>query len=237
MMRQVIRDYFTAFRWQKIKETYKYNNWWLFIYSLTFLPMGAQTKESALTYLLILIPFLFCMFSASLHPMFLPKIMYLCPMSTSTRREYVVKSGFFQISVSVAVGTLGVLGLLICGISDWISGAGIWLNHAIFSVFLGSGANPRGYGKISETGQRVVDMDSKQGILEFFNILIAILLSTAYIFMLSWDTSPAWWVKWIFIGISIFIQLPFTLNYLKYWPKTVDEIMLYENSGKGLEIK
>lgn len=235
-MYKIIQDYFTAFRWQKIKQTYKNGNWWMFLYLLIVLPLIMQmheTKNSILAYMLIMIPFLFSMFAAPLHPMLLPKIMYLCPMSRDARKEYIIKSSLLRVSVSVIIGSLGVLSLLFLGISDGISAAGIWFNHLLFSICLGSGTNAGGYGKVNETGQRAMNMDTKQGVIESLSIITALLLCLSYILMFSWDTTPAWWVKWILIGISIFFELPLVFNYLKYWKQTANEVLCYENSYRN----
>ena len=101
-MKLIIRDYVAAFYPAKIKEQYKSGGWWLFLYFLTIVPALAgffEKKEYTLMYYLVCLPILYCMFSAPLHPMRPPKMMFLCPMNSNMRKEYAKKYSRLCITV------------------------------------------------------------------------------------------------------------------------------------------
>lgn len=231
MTKRIVRDYFTAFRWSRIKETYAKEQWWLFLYLLIILPLICQfydTKESTLAYWMVYIPFFFAMFAAPLHPPVLPKMLYLCPMSREMRREYIVKSCYIRVCIPIVIGIVGVAILLWQGICDWICGAGILLNLVLFATMMGSGVNAKGYGKKLENGQRVMNMDTAQGIYEAISLILAYLVSMLYAFLLATDANAMQWVKWVLIGATLLIQLPVTLKYLSYWQESVENSIYYE---------
>ncbi len=232
MRKRIIQDYFEAFRWSKSKEAYKKGSWYTFFCFLFIVPVNSKFYENerkALAYLCIVIPIMFCMFSSTLHPMRLPKVMFLCPMQESERREYIVQSCWLRMSIHILIGVLGGVILLLNGICDPVCIGGSLFNIVVLAFFL-SGINANGYGRINENNVRAFDMDSAPGILEMAQILVTIISSIGYSVMLCWDTPVAWWVKAIFVGIALLIQLPLLLHYTKYWKYSIEKAMSYESS-------
>ena len=178
MTKRVLRDYFAAFRWQKIKESQKKGAWWTGIYFLSMCPALLQAFDnlaSILLYYLIAIPLVFAMYVPTIHNMRLPKIMYLCPLNMEQRREYIIKSCAVRIIASLLINIIGVIILLACGICDWLMAISIFLNLALLSVEIGSGININGYGKITDEGHRVIDPKDKKELLEMWVCLVALL--------------------------------------------------------------
>lgn len=232
MMKYIIKDYFVAFRWGKIKESYKSGGWWMYFYLLTLLPAITgfyDRAKDAACYLLVGVPIVFCLFSAPLHPMRLPKIMYLCPMDEKARRSYIEKSGYFRMAFSVLLGIIGALVLIVGGMCDWICGVGLVFNMVVLALF-SCGINANGYGTTDANGNRTFDTSDARGVLEMWGIIITLISSLGYVAMLAWETTVAVWVKGIFIGVAVLIQLPIFLKYLTYWEGAVERAMNYERS-------
>ena len=233
MTKRIIKDYFTAFRWSRVRETFANEQWWLFFYFLFCLPIACRyfdTRESTLAYLMVNIPFVFTLFAAPLHPAALPKLLYLCPMSKEMRKEYIVKACYIRVGFPILIGIACGIILLWQGICDWICGVGILLNLVILAVIMGSGINKNGCGKKLENGQRAMDMDTKKGIYEAACLILAFLVSLTYASILAWETSVAIWVKCLPLGVILLIQLPITLKYLSYWQESVENAAYYESS-------
>lgn len=230
MTERVLRDYFATFRWKKIKESHKVGSWWPGIYFLSMCPAllhAFDDYESILLYYLITIPLVFAMFVPTMHNMKLPKLMYLCPLNTAQRREYIVKSGAIRVMMSVLIDIIGVSILFACGICDWLMAISIFLNLALLSVAIGSGININGYGKITDQGYRVVDPKNKKELLEMWVCLIALLTFLAQYGIVLYEEESLL-LRIIAIGLPLVVLLPPTIAYLRFWKQAVTENMTYE---------
>ena len=104
MTQWVIKDYFNRLRWGSIKKSFQLGSGWIFFYFMIIIPLISGYYESRnvmLSYLLVMGPLQFCMFSSTLHSMALPKIMYLCPMDMESRRKYLMASYMMQAFSSI----------------------------------------------------------------------------------------------------------------------------------------
>lgn len=230
MTQRVIMDYFAAFRWQKIKESQKMGAWWPGIYFLSISPLILRVYNSLTTtllYYLIGIPLVFAMYVPTIHTMKLPKIMYLCPLNTEERKEYIIKSCVVRITASLLVDAIGVVVLLACGICDGVIVIGIFLNLALISVAIGSGINRNGFGKITKEGGRIIDPKNKKEYLEMWICLVAFLTCMAH-YSIVLDLMPSLLVRIIAVGLPLVILLPPTIAYLMFWKQAVTETMTYE---------
>lgn len=230
MRKRVLRDYFATFRWQKIKESHKKGSWWPGIYFLSVCPALLHVfddYESILLYYLITIPLVFAMFVPTMHNMRLPKLMYLCPLNTEQRREYIVKSGAVRIIMSVLLDLIGVSILLACGICDWLMAISIFLNLALLSVAIGSGININGYGKITDKGYRVIDPKDKKELLEMWVCVVALCTFLAQ-YGIALHEGKSLLLRIIAIGLPLVVLLPPTIAYLRFWKQAVADNMTYE---------
>lgn len=229
MMQLAIRNYIRAFRWQNVKESYNNGGWFTLLYLAVFCPIlfnDFQIGSGTLTDILLLFPNIYVMFTSVLYPMTLPKIMYLCPMSKEMRKDYILKACFVRTIVPVAMNIIVVIILLSNRFINPVCAIGVFLNNLIFSVFLGSGTNMKGYGKIDEKGQRSMSIDDGFSLKEFLIVFCNMILCVAYG---SIGPLDAPWVSLLFIGITLLIPLPVTISYLKYWPSAVENALSYES--------
>lgn len=234
MMRLVIRDYFTAFRWKKIKENNKVASLWYIVYFSFFLPLmvlgSLRTGEGILIFNLVTFPIVFGLFAETIHPLRLPKMMYLCPMTKKMRKEYITKTCFMRIMVPIVLGIMAVAGLLVSGKCDLLCGAGILLNDIIFSVFVGAGVNINGYGMLQNIGRTTGNMNAKNILLEVIISVITILAGFIYSSELTSDTGFSTWEKWILLGTLLVFSFPAIVVYLRGWQASVEYAINYESS-------
>ena len=236
MTMRMIQDYFKAFRWKKIVESYKQGGWWIFIYWLFVWPAIFhlyELAEDALTFFMIGLPIVFAMFAAPLHSLTLPKLMYLCPMSRQERRSYIVRASYIRMLCPSILGLLGIVVLMLTGLCDVLCAVGILLNCVSFSVLLGTEVSKCGYGCINEKGQRTLDMESRRGITEGILMILGFGMGLFYFCILRWETSVGLAVKWLALGITLLVQLPVTIRYMKYWKEAVEYAEWYEGSLKA----
>ncbi len=231
MWKRVIRDYFAAFRWEKIKAAYPMSNWLMFINLLFVLPGCWQiysSAEASARYYLTMIPFVFTMFVLSLYPAVLPKIMYLCPMSWAQRMEYLNKSRWIRILVPLGILIVGMVVLSGMGMAPWTFCIGVFINQILFSVFTASIINENGYGTLDANGRRVMDMDSKTGILEGCMAIVA--MFTVFVYAgITWDNAMPWWVSLLLIGIPTALELPMVIWFCRRWPENVKRVLWFES--------
>lgn len=114
-MWQIIRDYFAAFHIDRIKAGYRRGDSFTegyLIAGLIALPasLGVFTKspDVILRFYVTAVVVLFAQYAASLHPVTMPKLFYLCPMSEAERRAYIRKAYGFKIGFAVAISALGM---------------------------------------------------------------------------------------------------------------------------------
>ena len=77
---------------------------------------------------------MFAVFAALLHPVTMPKIMFLCPLSREQRREYIWKAWLFKIAVPIimAVFLMNVLGA--CGKMEFFRGIQIAVTISVLAI-------------------------------------------------------------------------------------------------------
>lgn len=235
MMQRIIRDYFAAFHWRKLREACK-DGGWLFLYFLFLLPViwGVfDTAESAITYFCVAVPLMFCLFAAKLHPMVLPKLMYLCPISKENRKRYIKNYCYFCMIVPIVLGALGAIGLVVSGIYDWVWAGTVILNVTLFSVFLGSGigsgVSEEGKGAILNNLKAEVVFTSARAVIEICMVLL-VLINGLLFCLVSWEHWGLAWVKWIFLGMILLVELPLTIAYLRYFSEAVERAVYYEKN-------
>lgn len=232
MWKRVIRDYFAAFRWEKIKTAYQKSNWWIFINLLFVLPGCWQvysSAEASARFYLAMLPFAFSLLVLSLYPAMLPKIMYLCPMSWAQRMDYLNKSRWVRILVPLAMLSMGVAVLSCMGMAPWTFCIGVFSNQILFSVFSASVINENGYGALDVNGKRVMDMDSKTGILEGCMGIVAVFTVFGYA-GITWDETMPWWGSLLLVAIPAALELPIVIWFCRRWPENVKKVLWFEST-------
>lgn len=232
MIRWVIRDYIDGFRWQNIKEQYKFGPGYLCFNILLLVPListGYDMDGRTLASFLINLPVAFALFSAMPQLMALPKMMYLCPMSRDMRREYVIKGCVIRIIVPILLGLPGIVWSLVKGMFDWICVIGILLNILLFAVIFAMGINVEAYAKKVNGRQGVSGLDDIFGFRRIASIVITLLINIIYVSAIGEETP--WWVKVIPIAAILLISLPITISCMREWPAAVEQAASYESSG------
>lgn len=231
MWRRVIRDYFAAFRWEKIKAGKQVVAWVNCFNFLFVLPLSWQifsSAEATARFYLVMLPVIFTLFALSLYPAMLPKIMYLCPMSWEQRMEYLNKSRLVRILVPLVMLSVGVAILSGMGMVSWNFGVGVLLNEILFAVFAASVMNENGYGALDANGKRVVDWDSKTGILE--GCMTFLVIITVFVYAgITWDITMPWWGSLLLIGIPTALELPIVIYFCRRWPENVKRVLWFES--------
>lgn len=230
MWKWVVRDYFAAFRWEKLKETSK--GWgWMVIYLLLFYPTWLDVYDSerrTLCYYVISVPILLTIISGSLHPIRLPKIMYLCPLTKEERKDYIRYSTIFCVLMNVLLGGIAVMILLeakIVGLK--IAGVLLWNMGTITLVFCGLAKK-----KAQSANASVLEQASASGkVAGAINFLISLATTIAIVAIFCWkEQSVTGWVEWIFVGIVVLIQIPLMLSMLKARRTDMEDVASYERS-------
>lgn len=224
MVKNIIREYFAAFRWRRIKESYHGSNWWIFLYILIIVPLfsGGKTLEtgkSALGFYSLLLPVMFHLFTVPLHPFTMPKMMYLCPMTKQERRKYLEKSYAVKILFSLFLALLGQIILLVMGDYDiFMTGmAFVLTTFLIFATSLQARV-PGNAGDYSKSKDR---WETVTLILFLFEIVVLTDI-------IAPGESCSQVEKIIFLVILFAIDLPLTLKILSFWKETVEGLMHYE---------
>lgn len=232
MWKRVIRDYIAAFRWERIKESQKVGNWWLYSYMAFVLPLSLQIfkeDQTTIKYFSVIIPILFCTFVIAIYPMVLPKIMYLCPMSKPARRRYLEQSRILRIAVVAGMSLISIIIMAMHGVSEWFYMISVFTNHVLFAVCMASTVNKNGYGTLDVNGKRVVDWDSKTGIFE--GCMMVITLVTAYV-QACVDWSEASLVGGLLLLIiPTAVELPMVIWLSKRWPDNVERALCFETAN------
>ncbi len=221
MLELIVRDYFSAYRWEHIKEDGKLNAIWYLLYCMIIVPlmMGLSFgRHGYVKCLLVAIPAVWIGLSASLHSMRLPKIMFLCPMDYKMRRQYIIIAFWFRMCFHTAIGALGGIATMLVG-GDALTAIAIIINNAIFSFYC-SGMNVNGVEK---------KIASKRGIIETTGFIFTLLLVINYgaIVEAGGLLKQKLWEQ-VLVGIAVVIQLLLTRKYATYWQSAVAAATDYE---------
>lgn len=232
MLKNIICDYIDGFRWSRIRQVYQKGGWYTYLYFITVFPVFTgfyEKAEEAVTYYLVMMPILFCMFASPMHPMAMPKIMYLCPLDRHKRYQYISWSGYLHIIVPFLLGLLGILGLAVLGKTDFLSASGILINVTLMSVFC-CGINRKGFGDSTPDGKRCFNMNSGWGVCETAGIMITMISDYCYSALLCCYHPVYHWAIWILLCFGILVQVPLAICYLKGWQGAVERALDYETA-------
>ena len=236
MWKWVIRDYFAAFRPEKLKKAMGNSGWWMYLYFGAVLPMMFQVLRSArgtTIYYLICLPILFGVLTSMLHPLKLPKVMFLCPMQEELRKKYIVRSVLFRGGVLLTITFICVVILLSMRACDGLTAGVLILNMTVMTlVFCGyngvqktdKAANQR------SVADNVMDMASPtMGVAGAVALVLSLVSSMLLaFFMAKGDVED--WLTFIFAGVAIFLQIPLTIPLLKNWNNAMECAASYERS-------
>lgn len=227
MIKKLLQEYFAAFRWGRIKECYQGNNWWFFLYSVTFLPFSllgnfSRSPKNIGAYFLLMLPLLFHLFSLPLHPIRLPKIMCLCPMTEEERRGYLKRTLEIKIGISLLIELLAAAVLALLG------------RYSTFLLLLALGlsimiilATAMQEKTIGSTGTLTTTWEWwETGTLIIFMIEFWVLISRIF-----WPEPCSFTEKVLYPTVLLAVDLPLLLKVLSFWEKKLKTGIVYETAA------
>lgn len=233
-MKRVIRDYFFAFRIHNIKERYGGNNfanWYPLVYPLILMPiiMSGKLSTEPVAYIQhygVTLIFLYSLFAAPLHPVVLPKLLYLCPMDASERRTFVRQAYVFKIGIGVAVSILGtVLLVIFTGLS--IAYGAVFVLSTTAAIICSANMDGRNVQKCAET-QRSAYIYSRKDGWEIVALVISMVSGYLMILGAQWQEDFSNMGGILITAILVAIELPFVVMTLKRSRQIIDAAVNYE---------
>ena len=194
-MKMVIRDYFFAFRICNIKERYggrNFANWFPLLYPLIVMPILAGEKLSAepvmyIQHYGVTLIFLYSIFAAPLHPVVLPKLLYLCPMDVSERRNYIWQSYVLKIGIGMTVSILGTALLVICTGLSIVYGT-VFVMMVAATILCSANMDGRNVQKCAETQRSVYIYSGTDG-WEIAALIISVAVGYFVILGVQWQAA------------------------------------------------
>lgn len=227
MTKHIIRDYFWNLRLSNLKQNkaaVQCIYGMIYIFCMSVCTNRVWSDQSAWRNVIVenalLLPMLFSYGSASVHSIYLDKMMYLCPMDPEERRNYIYGSYCLRTGVHMLVGLAGL------GIVIWVSGCDILtaiqilLNHMLVAVMVSH-------------GQRTGDKRRRKVIVTGELIFVTALFSNAMQFAVIVLGQRALWVRLVLFFVFCSVQLPLEIWYVRYVKKALRAAVLYESSLKS----
>lgn len=139
MTGRVVRDYFMAFCWSNIKASFNLYLFIIYAYLFGCLPVLnsgiiAREKVNLLRLTVISGLAMFIVLVAVVHPVAMPKIMFLCPLSRAQRREYIRKAWLLKIAVPITMSVILMSALIACGQIDFFGGIQITAAMGVLAI-------------------------------------------------------------------------------------------------------
>lgn len=229
MWRWVIKDYFGAFRWGKIKDWLKEGDWFWILYFMSILPyiMGFMEKnEYIVLYYILLMPVGYCLISEALHENLLPKMFYLCPMEKEVRKAYIERKFIFAMIVPTILGAIFAVIMWAFSHCHPLTAIMYWVNVVILGILTSSFMGKRKV-KIPKEGSNQSETVNTTSGAVVGNLIVTLFAIVGIGMMLNNETSIESWCKWVFVSITVFVQLPLLIKYLSGWNKAVENAVGY----------
>ena len=229
MWRWVIRDYFVAFRWGKIKDWLKDGEWFWMFYFLSAVPyiFGFLDKnEYIVIYYIMMIPAGYCLISEGLRENMLPKLFYLGPMGKEERKAYVERKFVFAMIVPTILG--GIFAILLWAFSHChpLTAIMYWVNVVILGILTSSFMGKRKV-KIPKADSPLKETVNAGGAVLTGNMVVTLFTILGMGMMLCTEVSIESWCKWVFVSIAVFVQIPLLIKYLSGWNKAMENVVGY----------
>ncbi len=219
-MKNIVRDYFGAFRISRLKGT-KNNGLFLLAYFIVMpVLIGVSGNvnfrwEYIAASAGILLPMgLSCLDTLFRSPG-LDKMLYLCPMSREERKKYIYNRYCFGVGVHMFISLMGVCLIIPFSHCDIFSAMQILMNDFLVAVLIASDRNREGDMADREIGLQI-------GIIA--SAFISNIMETAVVT----DELPELIVKLVLFLIFVMAQLPLAVIYGRYVKQRLDDAVCYE---------
>lgn len=234
-MNMVIREYLAEFRLGRMKEKYGSYLWsyfYLGFYMLTVFPIFLWSDHSEyrvgnmIIYYVLVVLMLFSFYSDMLHPIGMTKLMYLCPMSASQRRQYLLRSYWFKIAVSIGVtGTvLLVLGAL--EMINWAYAGLMFLNMVEITLCCSLMMEKRM--KESLEKKKLFMLSNSIDGWETFGIVFAMLIGFFMLLSVNWQNEMTGVMGIVMAVIMLVVELPLAIRTVRRVNDVIGMAMNYE---------
>lgn len=233
-MKIVARDYFAAFRWSKIKESFfgrNFSSWWWIMYVCVLMPIMTPRNwergpEHIFQHICVSLIVMFGAFAAPLHPIALPKMMYLCPMDENERKNYLQKSFLFKIFAGFVISVLAISVLVLFTGLDVFYGAVVVLAEMFF-VLCSANIDSANIEKCVD-GQHVSFIyggeDVWAGVIRVVSLGYALFI----VLGVGWQEDFRGGMGAVFVGIMLVLETPLTIRMLKKSKLAMEAAVRYE---------
>lgn len=228
-MKRIICDYFMAYRAGRWK-TAGINSATLMIYCLAVFPCLSRLYEKGAlvigTFYVTAVIILYTPYAAQLHPVTLPKLMYLCPMAASKRHAYLAGAYAFKVLFPVGIAALA-MGLLaaLWGVSVWY-GACVVLAVAGEAVCT-SLLRAERIAACTIKKQSAAFYGGADG-WETYAMIVADFMGLFLIIISMWADEFGGYLKWAVLVPMAVLELPITAKMLRRVPEALNAAVYFE---------
>ena len=231
MLRHLISEYIRAFAFDRRRQIWGKNDsisFFLMTWMALFFFMsvfdtdilgGASSWGRRCGLAAVYLPMLLNLFSCQIHPVRPEKFLYLCPMDSGERRQYIYGTFYFRVFVQMLTACAGVAFLFLFVSLDLLSAAVILLNDLALSILI-------------PFDDRSPDAVNKAVWLTGFLIVIAF-LTNGLQYMVAIGTIRYGAVRWILLAVLVLVQLPIALQYGRYVKQELLAALQYEDKLTG----
>ena len=234
MLRHLIGGYMRAFDrrrhiWGKSDSiTFFLMIWMVFIFLISV--FEAETGGDASSWgrrcglAAVYLPMLLNLFFCQIHPVRPEKFLYLCPMSSQERRQYINGSYYFRVLVQMLTACTGILLLCLFVSFDLLSAVVILLNDLALSILI----------PFDDRESAGRDRSGKSKAVWLTGLMIAIaFLTNGLQYMIAIGMIRYGVVRWIVLMAVVLVQLPVALQYGRYVKQELLAVLQYEDKLTG----
>lgn len=231
MKSRILGEYFSVFRWGNMKEKLKESGVWILymtiISPIVFRDPLLKSVQMGMVYYLTILSCLFAMLSTRLHPMTLPKLMYLAPMSEKERRNHIRRAYCLNIMIPVLVGAL-CQGILI--LAGWVNV--IMAGMAVLETFLIALLFGMTGGSIWSGNERTNQKETIKEVRRWGLIAEIVTFFLLYLLPACVTMATEKWEQYMVIVSILLFQLPLVLMVMRGYPQAEEMAVNYEQIQK-----
>lgn len=240
MVRQILINYFSSFRWSNIKQKKNNIQMWNFVYIMVIMSWTTNVADEdfyGVRYFLWAVPLLFGFFSSELVAVRLPKIYYLAPMNKAQRRKYIYSCFWTKVCIPLVLGVICTFGMICFRImpGQWLYALTIILS--LFSVQFAACISPEYFSSQLEEQRKKYKDNLKSRMpkgLNFYSVISVILgILVGIIFVIGSEESdfaPENVAFRIGLWIAIALMLLVDAKLLSYVKPVLDNYIDYETA-------
>lgn len=176
-------------------------------------------------YYVMILAVLFVLLSARMHPLRLPKLMYLCPMSKEERRAYLHRAWRVRVTFDFAIAMIPVLIALVTGLADGWVAANVTLSvlclglcSSVREMFIPGGNN----------GAMTLNYSGAGGVAAGIVCILSYITGACGL-IVSPQNGGETILAGIFLGVELLVELPLTIKVLAGRDAAIEQALDYES--------